>query len=93
MKYDCDMICDLLPLYIDSACSKASSDAVEQHLAECESCTSLYKDMISSEEEIDNEIIKERDQVISSQAKYFKRRSAVAGNRKPSARSTQIYRQ
>ena len=80
MKYDCDMICDLLPLYIDSACSKASSDAVEQHLAECESCTSLYKDMISSEEEIDNEIIKERDQVISSQAKYFKRRSAVAGS-------------
>lgn len=79
MKYNCDLISDLLPLYIDKACSKASADAVEEHLSECESCSRLYKDMQSSDGEIEKEIIKERDEVLVKQAKYFKRRSAVAG--------------
>ena len=82
MKYDCDMICDLLPLYIDDACSEASAKAVEEHLAECESCTSLYNDMKKAETDIGQEIKeiqKERDNVIRSQAKMFKRRSAFAG--------------
>ena len=83
MKYDCDMICDLLPLYIDNACSEASGKAVEEHLAECESCTSLYNDMKQAETDIGQEIKeiqKERDNVIKTQAKYFKRRSAYAGS-------------
>ena len=33
MKYECDIIEDLLPLYKDKACSAASSKAVEEHLA------------------------------------------------------------
>ena len=41
MKYECDIIEDLLPLYKDKACSAASSKAVEEHLAECPKCTQM----------------------------------------------------
>ena len=43
MKYDCEVIQDLLPLYKDSACSVASALAVQEHLKECEKCTSIFK--------------------------------------------------
>lgn len=80
MRFDCDMICDLLPLYIDGACSKVSEEAVEEHLAQCESCSGIYNDMKRSEKLIDAEFKKERDEVLVRQAKYFKRRSVLAGS-------------
>lgn len=43
MKYDCDLIKDLLPLYEDQALSQASSIIVETHLETCESCHQYYK--------------------------------------------------
>ena len=33
MKYSCNMIQDLIPLYIDGVCSEESKEAVEQHLS------------------------------------------------------------
>ena len=77
MKYNCEMIRDLLPLYKDQACSKASADIVEEHLAECSDCTKLLEDMNSFN--IEDAIVKERNEVINTQAKFFKRRSALAG--------------
>ena len=74
------MISDLLPLYLDKACSQSSIEAVEEHLRECRSCNELLESMRSSEEVIDNAIAKERDEVLSKQSKFFKRRSAVAGS-------------
>ncbi|MBR6045372.1 MAG: zf-HC2 domain-containing protein [Ruminococcus sp.] len=79
MRYDCDMICDLLPLYVDGVCSKASADAVEEHLAQCGPCSRIYNDMKRTESTINTEIIKERDEVLVKQARTFKRRSAAAG--------------
>ena len=38
MKYPCDLIRDLLPLYQDGVCSEESRAAVEEHLRECPSC-------------------------------------------------------
>ena len=38
MTYPCEMIRDLLPLYLDGVCSDESRTAVEQHLAECADC-------------------------------------------------------
>ena len=35
MKYECDVIRDLIPLYIDDVASTASRRMVEEHLAEC----------------------------------------------------------
>ncbi len=38
MKKNCDMIRDLMPLYIDEVCSKESKEYVEKHLQECKEC-------------------------------------------------------
>ena len=35
---NCGVVRDLLPLYADGVCSSQSSDLVEKHIAECESC-------------------------------------------------------
>ena len=38
MDFDCDLIRDLLPLYLDGVCSDASRRAVKAHLAGCADC-------------------------------------------------------
>ncbi len=38
MKLSCDVISDLLPLYAEGLATKASSELVREHLADCESC-------------------------------------------------------
>lgn len=43
MKVTCEIIEDLLPLYVDSVCSVQSREAVEQHLRECETCRSAFE--------------------------------------------------
>lgn len=45
MKHACNMIRDLLPLYIDDVCSEESKTAVEEHLAECGECRKIYASM------------------------------------------------
>ena len=49
MTYPCPVIRDLLPLYLDEVLSPESTDAVEQHLAECESCRQYCEQMRSGE--------------------------------------------
>lgn len=77
MKFDCDMISDLLPLYKDGICSESSKKIVEEHLAECPSCSNMMSKM--DDTTIDEEIVKEKNEIIKSQAKFFKRKSALAG--------------
>lgn len=38
MKKDCNVIKDLLPLYIDDVCSNESRELVEKHLRNCNNC-------------------------------------------------------
>jgi len=71
------MIADLLPLYIDGVCSPASKRAVEEHLAECPDCKNTLEKLNNIT--IDSEIVKVRDEVIESQSRFFKRKSALAG--------------
>lgn len=42
---NCKIIRDLLPLYHDGVCSEESRAAVEEHLADCESCRRALEDM------------------------------------------------
>lgn len=44
-KYACEMIKDLLPLYIDNVCSEKTSEEIEAHFAECPECKALYESM------------------------------------------------
>ena len=77
MKYECEMIADLLPLYKDGVCSPASIRAVEEHLTECPDCRDLLDRL--DDIRIDDEIARERDEVIESQSRFFRRKSALAG--------------
>lgn len=45
MKFDCKVIEDLLPLYLDDVCSDESRKLVEEHLKECEKCRTLLNNM------------------------------------------------
>lgn len=45
MKYQCEIIRDLLPLYQDGVCSEKSREAVEEHLAECAECVEYRRKM------------------------------------------------
>ena len=38
MRISCEMVEDLLPLYLDDSCSKDSRIAVEEHLRACQDC-------------------------------------------------------
>ena len=78
MKYNCDLISDLLPLYKDEICSEASRKIVEEHIAECPDCKKILNSL--NDATIDEKIVKEKEQVIDSQAKFFKRKSAFAGS-------------
>ena len=78
MKYDCEVIQDLLPLYKDSACSVASALAVQEHLNECEKCKKLLEQL--NDTSVEDLILMEKENVIGTQSKYFKRKSALAGS-------------
>ena len=42
---NCEIIKDLIPLYIDGCCSKESERAVEEHLKGCSECKMLFEEM------------------------------------------------
>lgn len=44
-KLNCDMIKDLLPVYIERMTSEASDKAIQEHLEECPSCREIYRQM------------------------------------------------
>ena len=50
MKYPCEMIRDLLPLYIDGVCSEASRESVDAHLSGCAPCRSCCEAMRTAED-------------------------------------------
>jgi hypothetical protein len=45
MKIKCEVINDLLPLYVDDVLSKESRELVEEHICECESCKNTLENM------------------------------------------------
>lgn len=45
MKYSCGIIDDLLPLYLDGACSDESKGIIEAHLKTCEACSKKLERM------------------------------------------------
>ncbi len=42
---ECNVVKDLIPLYIDDCCSEESAAIVREHLSSCESCYELYESM------------------------------------------------
>ena len=63
MKLNCNVVYDLLPLYVDEICSDDSNKLVKEHLEECEACNKKYQDMkgVILEEE-NNGKLKEKEE-------------------------------
>lgn len=44
-KLTCDVVRDLLPMYVDELTSEATNELVEDHLGECKECSEILEDM------------------------------------------------
>ncbi len=78
MEKTCEIIKDLLPLYIDGVCSEDSKNAVEEHIKTCEDCKREledYRGEISAVERQEEEVIKK----ISSRWKKSKTKALFSG--------------
>ncbi len=42
---DCNVVRDLIPLYIDECCSEESAIIVKEHIESCDACKKLFEDM------------------------------------------------
>jgi len=42
---ECNVVKDLIPLYIDDCCSKESASIVKEHIENCHTCKELYESM------------------------------------------------
>ena len=45
MRITCDIIADLMPLYIENICSEDSRKLLEEHINQCEKCSKELEDM------------------------------------------------
>ena len=78
MNKECEVIRDLLPLYVDDVCSGTSRELIEEHLQDCPECSAILEKIRKNE--IENNLREEKEQVIEYQAKRFKRRSTTVGS-------------
>ena len=53
-KYPCELIEDLIPLYIEDDVSDATKKIVEEHISECENCKSLVHEYSNDELKIED---------------------------------------
>ena len=51
MSKQCDIVRDILPLYVDGACSEASAEMVKEHLNACADCNAIYQKLLSHKNE------------------------------------------
>lgn len=77
MKYNCEVIQDLLPLYKDEVCSDESKKIVEEHLKECNECSKLMKKL--NNYEVDNILEEEKESVLRTHEKKTVRKTYMVG--------------
>lgn len=77
LKYDCDIVQDLLPLYQDEVCSISSKKMVEEHLKECNKCRNTAAKLTNYD--IDEKIICEKNQVLRTHEKKERKKAFTVG--------------
>ncbi len=77
MNNQCELVQDLLPLYIDNICSETSRKIVDDHLSGCSECAAVLGALKKTE--VIDELSTEKTDVIRQQSRFFKRKSALAG--------------
>lgn len=78
IKYNCELVQDLLPLYQDRICSQTSKKIVEEHLEECGSCRQVAERL--SDTKLDQYLAEEKTRVLDVHAKKEKKNAAVIGS-------------
>ena len=81
MKYPCEIISDLLPLYIDDLCNEKSKEVVCNHLSSCEKCKQNYEKMKGVDNIMKNnnsEDFKVADSLKSIRRKIFRNKIFVS---------------
>lgn len=78
-KISCEMIKDLLPLYVDGLVSEYSSKEIDKHLLECEECKERYNGIITNLDlDIQNNSEKEFDYL--KKIKRHQKRNIILGS-------------
>ncbi len=77
MKYDCNVVKDLLPLYQDNICSSTSKDIVEEHLRECADCKKVAEQM--SDGAVEKTLAVEKTRVLEKHRKNVNRKTTTIG--------------
>lgn len=74
MIHSCDVVQDLLPLYLDEVCSGESGKLVRDHLHECEKCREMFRllreDSAAELPPDGEEVLKKTSYVLSRRAVY-----------------------
>lgn len=78
MKYPCELVRDLLPLYQDEVCSPESRVIVEEHLKECQPCRKVQKQL--QDTTIEDRLQREGEQVIDRYKKQVKKKTFLVGS-------------
>lgn len=75
MKYECDMIRDLMPLCAEGIGTAASKAAVEAHIAECEACAAEWESVQAGEPAFpETEVPEESKQFVKTAKRVRKKR-------------------
>ena len=76
MSQQCEIVQDLLPLYVDRACSEGSCEMVKQHLALCPDCSALHQRLCldTGEERLKEEM----NEIVARHGQRAKRKGILA---------------
>ena len=78
MSKECDIVRDLLPLYVDNVVSDTSREIIEEHLSDCDGCKEYLKKL--RDEELESHLKAEKKAVIEYGTRQFRKRSALVGS-------------
>lgn len=77
MKYSCDIVKDVIPLYYDEVCSDQTKKMVEEHLQECNACKAVMKKM--GDNIYDKNLQQEKENVMDHYKNHIKKKLLLAG--------------
>ena len=77
MDNNCQIVQDILPLYVDEVCSEESKKLVEGHVTGCADCAAVLRKLKNTD--CETSLATERMEVVQNHAKKEKRKSFTVG--------------
>lgn len=73
----CEIVCDLLPLYVEQLASPASVSLIESHLQNCPECQKQFKVLQEPEPELEAPDLPMQEALSATHKKFFRNRVVV----------------